>query len=325
MQTRTFVGPFIDRNPDFSGIAWAIYGTTQSHVDSSDASGYLASNVDGGESLAHVMVLDDATIPALSKVQRVRLTFRLGQDALSTQGSLPVVPYIRYDGGAPTFQDQIVPVHAASFADHVVEFPRDPDGMPWTRASIYRKRGKLLVFGLQSKQVDLVTAQVQWSECRFAVDFDLPVPIVVTDPASLISAAAALLNGRLNPQSANGSYPLTYWFEYGTTTAYGSQTLPAAGVTGELDVAVTAMISGLDTDVGYHFRLAASNADGTYYGEDQFFTTDPTAIGRFRLDEYKRIATGEWLPGDRTRLTSVGFDRPGTSTDDLSCPFLEYP
>jgi hypothetical protein len=157
------------------------------------------------------------------------------------------------------------------------------------------------------------------------VVFDLPVPLVVTDPASLIGATSVLLNGRINPRSANGVYPLSWWFEYGITTDYGSQTPPVLGVTGDIDLAVSAPITGLTVAVGYHFRLVAQTADGTFYGDDKFLTTNPLVPGRFRLDEFKRLPTGAWLAGDRTRITSPGFDRPSTAVDDLTCPFLEYP
>lgn len=323
MQTREYAGPFVDHNPDYTGVAWEAYGASVSHIDSDDATGYLSQSLLGDASLAHAMVVDDEAIPQGSTIRALIVRFRLGDDALATAGALAVAPYIRYTDGAPTFQERVSPAHAVLFNDFDVEFPLDPDGLPWSRGSIYRKRGKLLRFGLRSSVSDLPTARLKWAECRFHVDFALPIPIVVTDPASLIGDDSAVFNGRLNPQGANASYPLSYHFEYGLTTDYGSSTVPVAGVVGDIDLAVSTPITGLDVGVGYHFRLVAETDDDTFYGGDQYFSTDPAAIGRFRLDEFKRLPTGRFDPADRTRLTSFGFDRPSGFTED--CPFLEFP
>lgn len=325
MQSRTYIGPYADRNPDFTGVPWSTYGDTASHIDSDDTTGYQANAIGGGQSLAHAMVLDDGVIPQLSTIRALQLGFSLGADNLVAQSILPVVPFVRYEGGPPVFLEEITPPHAVAFSVFTTEFTRDPDGFPWTRASIFRKRGKTLLFGLRSGPAAGVTANVQWSETRFTVVFDLPIPFVQTDPASLIGATSALLNGRVNPKGANGTYPISYWFEWGLTTSYGTQTTPVTGVTGDVTLHVAEPITGLTTAVGYHFRLVVQTPDGTFTGDDVFFSTDPQATGRFRLDEFKRVPTGQWLAGDRTRLTSPGFDRPSTATDNLGCPYLVYP
>lgn len=70
-------------------------------------------------------------------------------------------------------------------------------------------------------------------------------------------------------------------FEYGRTSSYGStvacSSLPGSG-TGSVEV--SAAITGLIPASTYHYRIVASNADGTSYGEDQSFTTVLPELGR---------------------------------------------
>ena len=105
----------------------------------------------------------------------------------------------------------------------------------------------------------------------------LPPPAVTTGPASDVGTEAAVLGGTVNP---NGS-ATTWFFEYGTTTAYGSQapaTAASAG-SGTGAVAQSQAITGLTRGTTYHYRLVATNAGGTTTGPDQTFTTlDPPEV-----------------------------------------------
>ena len=56
--------------------------------------------------------------------------------------------------------------------------------------------------------------------------------------------------------------PSTAWFEWGTNTTYGTVTPPVSVGTGFNVVYTTNRISGLTTNVPYHFRLVVSNAAG---------------------------------------------------------------
>jgi sugar lactone lactonase YvrE len=100
-------------------------------------------------------------------------------------------------------------------------------------------------------------------------------PVVMTNPATFIASFSATLNGSLNP---NG-LPTTFHFQYGTTTNYGLTTAPQTRI-GNTSQPVTANIIGLTAGTTYHFRIVASNADGTSYGSDKTFTTlIPTPTG----------------------------------------------
>ena len=64
----------------------------------------------------------------------------------------------------------------------------------------------------------------------------------------------------------------TFHFQYGTTTSYGLTTAPQTQ-TGNTSRNVSANIGSLMASHTYHFRIVASNADGTRMGADRAFTT----------------------------------------------------
>jgi hypothetical protein len=99
-------------------------------------------------------------------------------------------------------------------------------------------------------------------------------PVATTGAASSVTATTATLNGTVDPNKES----TTYWFEYGTTTAYGAQTAPADAGPSNAAKAVSADISGLAPSTTYHFRLVARNASGTATGADATFTTGQPAV-----------------------------------------------
>ena len=101
--------------------------------------------------------------------------------------------------------------------------------------------------------------------------YEFAPPIATTTAAQGIGLTSASLRGTITPSSqATG-----YYFDYGTTTAYGSQTqgfvLPAPS---NSQVTVSLLVAGLKQGTTYHFRLVAFNADGSSPGTDQSFTTN---------------------------------------------------
>jgi hypothetical protein len=97
---------------------------------------------------------------------------------------------------------------------------------------------------------------------------------VVTGEATAIAGTAATLNGTVNPEEVSLD---ACEFEYGTTDSYGSsvpcaESLASIGM-GSAPVPVHADLSGLSLGTSYHFRLSATNADGTAIGADATFTT----------------------------------------------------
>ncbi len=98
-------------------------------------------------------------------------------------------------------------------------------------------------------------------------------PIVVTTPATSITQTTAQLNGTVNPNNI----ATTYYFQYGTTTSYGTNTATQNAGTGTSAVAVNAVIGSLTAGTTYHYRVAATNLGGASYGNDGIFITVPAA------------------------------------------------
>jgi subtilisin family serine protease len=98
---------------------------------------------------------------------------------------------------------------------------------------------------------------------------------LTTGDSTSITPAKATLNGAINP----GGLSTAYQFEYGTTLSYGSK-VPAssesAGSGGD-SVDVSQEISELQHETVYHYRLVASNANGTEYGKDRTFRSGTPA------------------------------------------------
>ena len=93
-------------------------------------------------------------------------------------------------------------------------------------------------------------------------------PLVITDPATLITSHSARLNGTVDPHG----FSTTVYFQYGRTISYGSRT-PNQTKTGNNYQNVFADISGLSAGTTYHFRIVGTNTAGTRYGGDRTFIT----------------------------------------------------
>jgi hypothetical protein len=96
---------------------------------------------------------------------------------------------------------------------------------------------------------------------------DPPVPQTLAP--SNIAPAAAVLQGSIDDA---GGHTVTFWFELGTTTDYGTTT--EQWTTRKAHTDITRGLGGLAQGTTYHVRLAASNEHGVAYGNDVTFTTD---------------------------------------------------
>jgi hypothetical protein len=111
-------------------------------------------------------------------------------------------------------------------------------------------------------------------------------PDVTSAPATSVAPTSATLNGSVNPDGVDVT---DCHFEWGTDTGYGN-TAPCVEDVGDgtTDVSVHADVSGLASGTGYHYRLVASNANGTATSGDQSFSTPPpptiTAARAYNLD-----------------------------------------
>lgn len=94
-------------------------------------------------------------------------------------------------------------------------------------------------------------------------------PAVVTEAATGTTQTSAELHGTVNP---NGS-STTYYFQWGLTNQYGVNGRAHSAGAGTRSVSVAESATDLIPGTSYHFRLVASNGDGTSVGADRTFTT----------------------------------------------------
>jgi hypothetical protein len=96
-------------------------------------------------------------------------------------------------------------------------------------------------------------------------------PTVTTGTPTGIATPNATLVGFVNPNGLDTKY----FFEYGTTTSYGSYTTTGDAGSGTGVVQEDVPISGLAAGTTYYFRIVASSATGETFGGPVAFTTQP--------------------------------------------------
>ncbi len=94
-------------------------------------------------------------------------------------------------------------------------------------------------------------------------------PLVISTSGGSSGRTEAALWGSLRA----GGLATTYHFEYGTGSAYGGVTPEKAIAAGGNPVNVSATVSGLTPGTAYHYRLVASNSQGTTEGPDRTLVT----------------------------------------------------
>jgi len=114
---------------------------------------------------------------------------------------------------------------------------------------------------------------------------DAASPAAVTHAATSVSTHSANLNGAINSGGI-----ATFWeFQWGTTTAYGQNTVAAGPISDSGSDSVMAPIRGLQPGTTYHFRLVAvqgaagvSGAATLHGGTDSEFTTPASGTNTSR-------------------------------------------
>jgi hypothetical protein len=96
-----------------------------------------------------------------------------------------------------------------------------------------------------------------------------PAPIVNTGYADQLTMSSATLRGSISPNGTS----VSYYFEYGTTQAYGAWSTVLPLGTSSKTIHVSAAISGLSVYTTYQFRLVTIGPTGTRTGATHSFTT----------------------------------------------------
>jgi hypothetical protein len=139
----------------------------------------------------------------------------------------------------------------------------------------------------------------------------LAAPAAITGPVSAVGPTSATASGTVNPNGRSTSW----YFEYGTTTSYGKRTSSRSAGSGNASIQISGSLTGLVSGTTYHYRLVASNGDGTTRGRDGIFTTpfSPRAVTGSATSVTVGSATLNGTVDPNGRTTSWHFEY-GTST-----------
>lgn len=121
-----------------------------------------------------------------------------------------------------------------------------------------------------------VKGAVQGEDKTFTTTEVFQAPVATTSPARDIKTSSATIGGTVNPNGA----ATTYYFQYGSTPAYGN-TVPAtpqSAGSGTSPVPVSTSLSGLKANTTYYYRLVAVNGDGTSNGANMTFKTTSSTL-----------------------------------------------
>jgi hypothetical protein len=143
----------------------------------------------------------------------------------------------------------------------------------------------------------------------------------------------ATLEGTVNPNGVDTHY----YFQYGTTTSYGSFTPETDAGSGRTNEGKRASIVNLPSGTFIHYRIVASSVGGTSYGEPMTFMTPNSSFTGSSLadlvmcnnnDEYAVAvsngtelgsSTGLWSKWGCNQHAVVG-DFAGNGKDDVALP-----
>jgi hypothetical protein len=90
------------------------------------------------------------------------------------------------------------------------------------------------------------------------------LPAATAEAASGVTGTEVTFNGTINPEESDTHY----YFEYGLTTSYGTNTTEFDAGSGGTSVKVSQKITGLKEGTVYHFRLDVFNGSGSFHSGD---------------------------------------------------------
>jgi hypothetical protein len=117
--------------------------------------------------------------------------------------------------------------------------------------------------------------------CTVVIGLVMPAAALAAKPAATTGSAtkrtfsSVHLNGSVDPNKQQ----TTYYFQYGTTIALGTQTGPVAVGNGDKAVHASTDLTGLAPATKYYYRVVAHNGSGTALGGRKSFTTRKQPLG----------------------------------------------
>jgi hypothetical protein len=158
----------------------------------------------------------------------------------------------------------------------------------------------------------LLASNEQGSQPGDALSFRSAGPQIVSESVQAVGVGDVTLSAEINPQGATS----TYRVEYGPTTAYGQSSASAlVGFAGDESIhTVSVNIAGLSPATAYHFRFAATNAEGSGKGGDLSLSTYPAppSFGPCANDAL-RTGFGAHLPDCRAYEQASPVDKHGAN------------
>jgi hypothetical protein len=174
------------------------------------------------------------------------------------------------------------------------------------------------------------------SDAVDAFERQTPGPLVGTTAATDVHETSATLNGSANPQGALTSAR----FDWGTTTSYGNVTPYQTAGSDNAGHAISQVVLDLLPNRTYHYRIEATNVNGTHYGNDVTFTTGsvkPTVFAHAK-DFTRTSVTAEGVVNPEGLDTSVyvtlhkqgtgeqvAQTNPATVSGDYSSHTVDFP
>lgn len=146
---------------------------------------------------------------------------------------------------------------------------------------------------MRGVKVAVIVGALLWAPATAAA---AEKPVVVTGAAASIQPTTATLKGTVNPKGA----ATTYFFQFGTTSLYGTETAATGAGAGNRRVRVSVPIAGLAPATTYHYRLVAQNSKGIARGEHRTFRTKRQPLGVTLAATPNPVRTG-----DLTTLSGV--------------------
>jgi len=143
----------------------------------------------------------------------------------------------------------------------------------------------------------------------------VPAATANTGAPSTIADTSATFNGTVEPNGA----PTTYYFQYGTTAAYGSSTAPSDAGSGQGVVSASTTVTDLSPGTTYHYRLVAENSGGIRQGGDRIFTTSAAGTPTAPPPAAPATPAAQAFAGVKLVSTRLAL-KAGFITVRLSCP-----
>ena len=129
-------------------------------------------------------------------------------------------------------------------------------------------------------------------------------PVATTGAAANVTFSSARVNGSVDPNSEATSY----YVQYGTTAALGTNTTPVAVGAGKNPVRVSVDLAGLAPTTRYQYRIVANNPSGTALGKRRAFRTrrQPLGVSLAATPNPIKFGSGTTLFGTLTGTGNAG-------------------